>query len=133
MLLVIYAFLGNSLSIDFTIELYFDIFVLFFPDFFLLVFLKHYVIFINGNMYTWITKIICELTIKSNRSTFSAAFWVLWCVSFKYPSLSMQSNKYPFFKFNGLHQSGNRVVILANCGILISYSSSSVEFLLLEI
>ena len=35
------------------------------------------------------------------------------------PFLCMQSNNYPFFKFNDLHQSGNRVVILAFCGIRI--------------
>ena len=32
-----------------------------------------------------------------NISTFSAAFYVLRCVSFKSPSLSTQSNNYPFF------------------------------------
>ena len=44
--------------------------------------------------------------------------------------LSMQSNNYPSCKFNDLHQSGNRVVILANFGTLYPYSSSSVEFIL---
>ena len=36
-------------------------------------------------------------------------------------------------QFNDLQQSGNRVGMSANCGILIPlYSSSSVEFLLLK-
>ena len=33
--------------------------------------------------------------------------------------LSMQSLNYPFFLSNDLHQSGNRIVTLFNCGILI--------------
>ena len=48
------------------------------------------------------------------------------------PPLSMQSNDYPFFKFNDLHQSGNRVLILASAVVesLHPYSSSIVKFLL---
>ena len=40
-----------------------------------------------------------------NTSTFSAAFCVLQLMSFKSPSLPMESNNYPFSKFNLLHQS----------------------------
>ena len=35
------------------------------------------------------------------------------------PLLCMQSNNYPFFSFNALCQSGNKVVHLANCRIRI--------------
>ena len=42
----------------------------------------------------------------------------------------MQSNNHPLFSFDDLHQSRDRVVILANCGIRIPYSSSIIEFFL---
>ena len=41
----------------------------------------------------------------------------------------MQSKNYPFFKFNDLNQSENKVVIVES---LYPYSSSSVEFLLVQ-
>ena len=55
----------------------------------------------------------------SIQNRFSAAFCELRFVSFKSPSISMQSNNYPFFQFNDHHQSEKRVGILANCGISI--------------
>ena len=57
--------------------------------------------------------------IFKNRSTFSAAFCVLRWVSFKSPSLFMQSNSCPFSKFNDLHITRKRVGKLANCETLI--------------
>ena len=40
---------------------------------------------------------------------------------FQVPSLSMQTNNYPFSQINDLRQSGKRVGILANCRTFIAF------------
>ena len=83
------------------------------------------------------TLILFTLTVRQkifyNRSTFSAAFCILKWVSLKSPSLSMQSNNYPFFISMICTNHEKRLKLQPIVKPLYPYSSSSVESLLIQL